>query len=127
MRALLRLQCAILSSASSQRLALGSSPQSLGEDAHAESTRKRLRLKRSREKMDSDPAVGFAPHPGSAGGRGAIRQSSVDAADVDRSGVLERAEGSATLSLDPFEADAGDVPGAPLDLGRSAILSARRL
>jgi hypothetical protein len=33
--------------------------------------------------MDSNPARGFAPHPGHAGGGGAIHQSSVDAADVD--------------------------------------------
>ena len=36
--------------------------------------------------MDSDPARGFAPHPGDAGGGGAVRQSSADAADVGRSG-----------------------------------------
>ena len=48
--------------------------------------RKRLRLTRSREKMDSNAARGFAPHPSNAGCGGAIRQSSVDAADVDRSG-----------------------------------------
>ena len=48
--------------------------------------------------MGFDPARGFTPHPGNAGGGGAIHQSSVDAADVDRSGrrdVLERAESSA--------------------------------
>lgn len=73
---------------SSQRVALGLPPQSLGEDAHAErkeTPRKRLGLTRSREKMVSGPARGFAPHPGDAGGGGAIRRSSVDAADVDRS------------------------------------------
>ena len=70
--------------------------------------RKRLRLTRSREEMDSDPARGFAPHPGDAGGGGAIHQSSVDAADVDRSGqrdVLERAKASAPLPLDRSAAD----------------------
>jgi len=43
--------------------------------------------------MDSGSAGGFAPNPGNAGGGGAIHQSSVDAANVDRSGhrdVLER-------------------------------------
>src|SRR5205085_10287167 len=35
-------------------------------------SRKRLRLTRSREKMDSSLAGGFAPHPGDAGGGGAI-------------------------------------------------------
>src|SRR5437868_13000318 len=97
-----------------------SPPQSLGEDAEAECqetprkprkrlrltrshAHKRLRLTRSGEKMDSGSARGFAPHPGDAGGGGAIHQSSVDAADVDRTGqrnVLERAKGSASLPLD---------------------------
>ena len=47
------------------------------------------------EKMDSDSARGFAPYPGDASGGGAIHQSSVDAADVDRTGqrrVLEHAK-----------------------------------
>ena len=47
------------------------------------------------EEMDSDPARGFAPYPGDAGGGGAIHQSSVDATDVDREGgrdVLEQAK-----------------------------------
>src|SRR5207237_4979095 len=99
--------------------------QSLGEDAQAECqetprkprkrlrltrshARKRLRLTRSREKMGSALAGGFAPHPGDASGGGAIRESSVDAADVDRSGqrdVLERAEASTPLPLDRFAAD----------------------
>src|SRR5205814_2560055 len=93
----------------SRQVALGSPPQSLGEDAHAEcqetprKPRKRLRLTRShrqkrgrltrsREKMDSDSAGGSALHPGDASGGGAIHQSSVDAADVDwakRRDVLE--------------------------------------
>ena len=58
--------------------------------------------------MDSDPARGFAPHPGDAGGGGAIRRSSVDAADVDRAGrrdVLERATAPPPLPLDRFAAD----------------------
>ncbi len=58
--------------------------------------------------MDSGSARGFAPHPGNAGCGGAIHQSSVDAADVDRSGqrdVLERAEAPASLPLDRFAAD----------------------
>src|SRR2546423_11132603 len=62
------------------------------EDADAESPRKTLRPTRSREKMDSGSTRGFAPHPGNAGGGGAIHQSSADPADVDRSGqrdVLE--------------------------------------
>ena len=57
--------------------------------------------------MDSNSARGFAPHPGNAGCGGAIHQSSVDAADVDRSGqrdVLERANASASLPLDRFAA-----------------------
>src|SRR6266481_3726123 len=95
-------------------VALGSPPQSLGEDAKAEcqetprKPRKRLRLTRSREKMDSALAGGFASHPDDASGGGAIHQSSVDAADVDRSGrrdVLERANASAPLPLDRFAAD----------------------
>ena len=60
------------------------------------------------EEMDSDPARGVSSHPRDAGGDGAIYQSSVDAADVDRSGqrdVLERAEASAPLSMDRFAAD----------------------
>ena len=55
------------------------------------------------EKMDSDRARGLARYPGDAGGGGAIHQSSVDAADVDRAGqrgVLERAKASAPLPLD---------------------------
>src|SRR5206468_10240359 len=82
--------------------------QSLGEDAQAESPLKTLRLTRSREKMDSGSDCGFAPHSGDAGGGGAIHQSYVDAADVDRSGrrdVLERAEAPASLPLDRFAAD----------------------
>jgi len=58
--------------------------------------------------MDSGSARGFAPHPGNAGCGGAIHQSSVDAADVDRSGrrdVLERANASAPLPLDRSAAD----------------------
>src|SRR5436190_20056345 len=76
--------------------------QSLGEDGQSESPRKTLRLTRSREKMDSNPARGLAPHSGDASGDGAIHQSSVDAADVDRSGhrdILERAKVSAPLPL----------------------------
>ena len=52
--------------------------------------------------MDSALAGGFASHPGDAGGDGAIHQSSVDAADVDRSerrDVFKRAEASAPLPL----------------------------
>lgn len=58
--------------------------------------------------MDSAPARGFAPHPGDAGGGGAIHRSSIDAADVDRSGqreVVERANACAPLPLDRFAAD----------------------
>jgi putative endonuclease len=63
---------------SSRQVALGSPSQSLGEDAHAEcqetprKPRKRLRLTRSGEEMDSALAFGLAPHPGDAGGGGAI-------------------------------------------------------
>src|SRR5437764_6869694 len=83
--------------------------QSLGEDAQAEcqetprKPRKRLRLTRCHEEMDSGSAGGFAPHPGDASGGSAIHQSSVDATDVDRSGqrgVLECANASAPLPLD---------------------------
>ena len=59
--------------------------------------------------MDSGSARGFAPDPGNASGGGAIHQSSVDTADVDRTGhrrVLERAETSAPLPLDRSGADA---------------------
>ena len=86
--------------------------QSLGEDAQAETKetqRKRLRLTRSREKMDSNSARGFAPHPGNAGCGSAIHESSVDATDVDRSGrrdVLGRANASTPLPLDRSAADA---------------------
>ncbi len=58
--------------------------------------------------MDSGSARRFAPYPGDAGGSGAIHQSSVDAADVDRTGqrdVLEHANASAPLPLDRFAAD----------------------
>src|SRR5215813_4993893 len=78
--------------------------------------------------MDADPARCFSSHPGDAGGAGAIYQSSGHAADVDRQGgrdVLERAQASPPLPLDRSAADSGDVPGAPLDFGRSAILPAR--
>ena len=71
--------------------------------------------------MDSGRASGFAPD-GDAGGDGAIHQSSVDVADVDRAGqrdVLERAEASAPLPLDRSAADSKGVPKAPLDFGRS--------
>ena len=101
-------------SARHRRVALGSLPQSLGEDAQAEcqetprKPRKRIRLTRCHEEMDSALAGGFASHPGDASGDGAIHQSSVDAADVDRSGqrgVLESAEGSAPLPLDLIAAN----------------------
>lgn len=75
--------------------------------------------------MGSNCARGLAPDPGGAGGGGAIRESAADAADVARAGVVERAKGCVALPLDPVGADSGDVPEAPLDLGRSAILSAR--
>jgi hypothetical protein len=106
---------AIRDSTSSRRVALGSPPQSLGEDVHAESKeteipRKRLCLTRSHpsQEMDSARAGGFAPHPADAGDGGAIHQSSVDAADVNRSGrrdVLKSAKASASLPLDRFAAD----------------------
>ena len=78
--------------------------------------------------MDVGPARGFSSHPGDAGGGGAIYPSSVDAADVARPGrrdVLKSAKASASLSMDRPAPDSGDVPRAPLDLGRSAILPAR--
>lgn len=69
-----------------RRVALDSPPQSLGEDVQAEDEpRKRLRLTRSQAKrrcltrsweaveMDLDHARDPAPHPGDAGGGGAIR------------------------------------------------------
>src|SRR2546423_1443408 len=55
------------------RVAIGERLRFLGEDAQAESPRKTLRLTRSREKMDSALAGGFARNPGDAGGGGAIR------------------------------------------------------
>ena len=88
-----------------QRVALGSPSQSLGEDDHAES--KETEIQTPLE-MDSNPARGFSPHPGDAGGGGAIHQSSVDAADVDRPrrrDVLERAKASTALPLDRSGAD----------------------
>jgi hypothetical protein len=97
-------------------VALGSLQRSRGEDAQAECPRKTLRVTRSHSRkrlrltqsrppleMGFDRARGFAPHPGDAGGDGAIPQSSVDAADVDRTGrrdVLESAKVSAPLSRD---------------------------
>ena len=103
-------------SARHRRVALGSPPQSLGEDAQAEcqetprKPRKRLRLTRffSPLEVGLDSGGGLAPYPADASGGGAIRQSSVDAADVDRSGrrdVLEHAEASAPLPLDRLAAD----------------------
>src|SRR5207237_7021034 len=83
-----------------RQVALGSPPQSLGEDAQAEcqetprKPRKRLRPTRFFSPLE----VGFAPDPADAGGGGAIHKSPVDAADVDRSGqrdVLARANASA--------------------------------
>jgi hypothetical protein len=58
--------------------------------------------------MDFDSPPGFSPVPGDAGGFGAIHKSSVDVADVDRSGqcdVLERAKAPAPLPLDRSAAD----------------------
>ena len=75
----------------SRRVALGSSQQSRGEDAHADTKQAEIRPPLE---MDSDPASGFPPDPGDAGGAGAIHKSSVDIADVNRSGqcdVLARA------------------------------------
>lgn len=118
-------QCGIRSCTLRPRVALGPPPQSLGADGHAES--KETEIQTPLE-MDSDRARGFAHHPGDAGGGNAIRRSAGDVADVDRAGrrdVLEGAETSASLPLDRSAADSGDVSGAPLDFGRSAILSAR--
>src|SRR4029453_365420 len=87
-----------------QRVAPGSPPRLLA-NAHAES--KKTEIQTPLE-MDSARARGFAPHPGDAGGGGAFHQSSVDAADVARSGrrdVLERANASAPLPLGRSAAD----------------------
>jgi len=78
---------------------------SLVANAQVESKEKEIQMPLE---MDSAPARGFALHPGDAGRGGAIHQSSVDAADVDRAGrrdVLEHAEASAPLPLDRFAAD----------------------
>src|SRR5450432_3542660 len=80
-----------------------------------------------RPEMDSDPACRSAPHPGDAGGGGAIHQSATNAPHVDRSGFLKRTKGSAPLPLDRSAADSRDVPEASLDFGRSAVLPARWL
>ena len=67
-----------------------------------------IRVTRPREEMDLAAARGFAPHPGNAGGDGAIHQSPADAADDDRPrqrDVLERAKASAPLPLDRSAAD----------------------
>ena len=45
---------------------------------------------------------------------------------IDQS-LLKRTKGSAPLSLDRSAADSRDVPEAPLDFGRSAVLPARWL
>lgn len=97
------------------------------QSKEAERPRKGLRLTRWVEEMDPDPARGFASRPGDASSGRAVRESAGDAADVHRSDGLEWAKGSVTLPLDRFAADSGDVPGAPLDFGRSAILPARGL
>src|SRR5438270_634170 len=92
-----------------------------------ETPRKRLRLTRSQEKMDSDPACRSAPHPAGAGGDGAIHKSATNAPHVDRPGLRKRTKGSAPLPLDRSGADSRDVPEASLDFGRSAVLPARGL
>ena len=75
--------------------------------------------------MDFGSSRRFAPHPGDAGGGGAVRRSAGDVTDVDRAGVVgERGEGTAALPLDSVGADAGDVFEASLDFGGSAVLSA---
>ena len=89
----------------SRRVALGCLQQSRGGDAHAERKQKEIRPPLE---MDFAPARGFPPDPANAGGGGAIHESSVDVADVDRSGqcdVLERAKASAPLPLDRSAAD----------------------
>lgn len=73
---------AALAQLESQRVALGSPPQSLGEDAQTEDEeaprprkpRKRHCLTRFFPPLEVgfDPGVGFAPHPGDAGSGGAI-------------------------------------------------------
>jgi len=86
-------------------VALAGPPQFVGEDAHYESNEMEIQTPLE---MDSDPARGFAPHPAGASGRRAIHQSSVDAADINRSGprdVLECAKGPAPLPLDRSAAD----------------------
>lgn len=103
---------------SSRRVALGSPPRSRDQDAQAElqetprppKPRKRLRLTRFYPplEMDFDRTRGLAPYPGDADRGRAIRQSSIDAADVDRAGqrdVLERAKASAPLPLGRSAAD----------------------
>ena len=66
-----------------------------------------VRVTRSREKMDSDSARGFAPNPGDAGGSGAIRQSSVTLPMlIDQGGAMfSRRQRSAPLPLDRSAAD----------------------
>jgi DNA-binding Lrp family transcriptional regulator len=113
------------------RVALRSPPQSLGADAKSEGEETETRCKafrvtrffRSME-MDLDPAAGFVVHSGGAGGDGAICRSAADGGDVDRAGVVERGEGAVALPVDSAGADSGDVFEAPLDFGRSAVLSA---
>jgi Membrane carboxypeptidase (penicillin-binding protein) len=72
--------------------------------------RKRLRPRGffGRWKWVLDPARGFAPHPGDAGGGGAIHQSSVDAADVDRQGGAMFSSGPSVRS-----STAGSLPQIP--------------
>src|SRR5205809_4053178 len=92
-----------------------------------ETPRKRLRLTRSQEKMDSGPARGLASYPGNTGGGRAIHKSATNAPHVDRPGLRKRTKGSAPLPLDRSTADSRDVPEASLDFGRSAVLPARGL
>lgn len=70
---------AIRSCASGQRVALRAPPQSRGEDAEAKTGKAKIPRQRARHtwlysplEMDFDPARGFAPRPGVAGGGGAI-------------------------------------------------------
>src|SRR6266403_1778871 len=75
--------------------------------------------------VDSDPACRSAPHPGDAGGGGAIHKSATNAPHVDRPGLRRRTKSSPPIPLDRSAADSRDVPEASLDFGRSAVLPAR--
>src|SRR5947209_5536871 len=94
-----------------EAVALVSPPRSLGKDVEGEGKETEIRRKEFYSpgaypsvEMDLDPTHNFAAPPGNPGRGGAIHQSAIHVADVDRAGrrhVRERAKAPNPLPLAP--------------------------